>query len=133
MRTLFRVLGAINVANGLWMLAAPARWYTDVPAGVPDTGPLNLHFVRDIGAAFLTFGVMFLATASRAEEHRGVVLGAGLFFVLHAAIHVWDLFAGRLAGDHWLIDVPGVFLPALILGVMALPRWWGAPADASAS
>ena len=131
MRLLFWLFGFTSAGNGLWMLASPARWYTDLPAGVPDTGPLNLHFVRDIGAAFLTFGVMFLVTASRAERHREVVLAAGLFYVLHAAIHVWDLVDGRLGGDHWLIDLPGVFLPALILVVMALPRWWSEPAGAA--
>jgi hypothetical protein len=131
MRILFWLFGVTSTANGLWMLAAPARWYTDLPAGVPDTGPLNLHFVRDIGAAFLTFGVMFLATASRAERHRHVVLAAGLFYVLHASIHVWDLLAGRLGSDHWLVDLPGVFLPALILVGMALPRWWSEPAGAA--
>jgi len=131
MRALFWLFGVTSVANGLWMLAAPARWYTDLPAGVPDTGPLNLHFVRDVGAAFLTFGVCFLATAPRAERHREVVLAAGLFYVLHAAIHVWDLLAGRLGSDHWLVDLPGVFVPALILVLMALPRWWSAPAAAT--
>ena len=129
MRIAFWLFGLTSLANGLWMLAAPAQWYADLPAGVPDTGPLNLHFVRDIGAAFTTFGVMFLVTASRAERHRGVLLAAGLFYVLHAAIRVTDLFAGRLGVDHWLIDLPGVFLPAIALAVLALPRFWPEPAD----
>src|SRR5262249_44336440 len=112
-----------SLANGLWMLAAPAGWYTDLPAGVPDTGPLNLHFVRDIGAAFTTFGVLFLLRAGEAERHRDVVLGAAIFNGLHAAIHVADLLPGRPGPPHWLTALP-VFVPALILIVMALPRWW---------
>lgn len=39
-------------ANGLAMLIAPGDWYRAVP-GVPFTGPPNLHFVRDIGCAYL--------------------------------------------------------------------------------
>ena len=124
MTALFWVLGLFNLANGLWMLAAPADWYEHLPAGVPDTGPLNLHFVRDIGAAFTTIGVAFCVTAPRARERRAVVLAAGLFAVLHALIHVADLLAGRLPYEHWLIDLPGVFVPAIFLAVLALPRWW---------
>jgi hypothetical protein len=46
------VFGISLVANGVMMLAAAAGWYGAVP-GVPDTGPFNPHFVRDIGAAYL--------------------------------------------------------------------------------
>jgi len=127
MRVVYAILGVMNLANGLWMLLAPTAWYHDLPAGVPDTGPLNLHFVRDIGSAFTTIGVAFLVTASRAERHRGVLLGATLFYALHALVHVTDLASGRLAPDHWLIDLPGVFAPTLLLVVLCLPRWWRAP------
>ena len=53
-----------SLANGLWMLFAPAHWYQNLPAGVPDTGPLNVHFVRDIGAAFATASRTYAAVAS---------------------------------------------------------------------
>jgi len=128
MTIIFWILGVMNVANGLWMLTAPAGWYVGLPAAVPDTGPLNLHFVRDIGAAFTTIGVAFCAAAPRASQYRGVVLAAALFSVLHALIHVADIAAGRLPAEHWLIDLPGVFIPAIFLVVLALPRWWRAPA-----
>ncbi|HUE30533.1 MAG TPA: hypothetical protein VMR79_06645 [Verrucomicrobiae bacterium] len=120
MRLTFRLLGLLNLANGLWMLLAPAAWYHHLPAAVPDTGPLNPHFVRDIGAAFTTIGVVLLV----ATPSRGVLLAATLFYALHALVHVADLAAGRLGAEHWLIDLPGVFLPAVVLGALCLPRWW---------
>ena len=40
----------------------------------------------------------------------------------------WDY--GPLGVDHWLIDLPGVFVPAILLGVLALPRWWPPPPPA---
>lgn len=126
MRMVFWLLGILNLGNGLWMLAAPVSWYHNLPADVPDTGPLNLHFVRDIGAAFTTIGVAFCVAAPRAPERRGVLLGATLFYVLHALIHVADLRSGRLDPGHWLIDFPGVFLPTLLLLALCLPRWWRA-------
>jgi hypothetical protein len=124
MTALFWIFGLMNIANGLWMIASPVSWYHDLPAGVPDTGPLNLHFVRDIGAAFITLGVAFCAAAPRARKHRDVVILAGMFLVLHALIHVADLIAGRLPAEHWAIDLPGVFVPAMLIVVLALPRWW---------
>lgn len=124
MRAIFLFLAVTNVANGLWMLLLPQRWYHDLPAGVPDTGPLNTHFVRDLGAAFFTIGVALLVASSRPAMRRPVLLFSTLFYVLHAAIHVRDLLAGQLHGGHWLIDLPGVFLPALVMVVLCLPRFW---------
>src|SRR5439155_14760661 len=123
-QAVFWILGILNLANGLWMLLAPASWYQHLPAAVPDTGPLNVHFVRDIGAAFSTIGVAFCAVAPHAGRRRGVLLAATLFFVLHAVVHVADMLGGRLHHNHWLIDFPGVFLPAILLSVLCLPRWW---------
>ena len=124
MRAIFLFFAATNVANGLWMLLAPQGWYHELPAGVPDTGPLNTHFVRDIGAAFLTIGVAFYAASSRPAMRRGVLLFSTMFYVLHAAIHVFDLMTGHVHAGHWLIDLPGVFVPALVLLVLCLPRFW---------
>ena len=126
MQAVFWVLGILNLANGLWMLLSPEGWYYGLPAAVPDTGPLNLHFVRDIGAAFATIGLAFCVAAPNARRHRGVLLGATAFYDLHALVHLADLFSGHLGHAHWLIDLPGVFLPATILTVLCLPRWWEA-------
>jgi len=127
MRAIFLFFALTNVANGLWMLIAPQGWYHDLPAGVPDTGPLNTHFVRDIGGAFLTIGIAFLVAASRPAMRRPVLAFATLFYVLHAAIHVLDLLTGHVHAGHWLIDLPGVFLPALVMVVLCLPRFWPSP------
>jgi len=124
MQAIFWILGIVNVAHGLWMLMAPESWYLHLPAAVPDTGPLNVHFVRDIGAAFFTIGLAFCVTAPHARRSRGVMLAATVFFGMHAAIHIADVLSGRLHHGHWLIDLPGVFLPAIVLGVLCLPRWW---------
>jgi hypothetical protein len=59
-------LGLALAANGLLMLLDPAGWYALAP-GVPETGPLNLHFVRDIGCAYILTG---LALAGLAFNER---------------------------------------------------------------
>jgi uncharacterized protein YjeT (DUF2065 family) len=110
--TLAIVLGLLLAANGFLMLADPAQWYAMVP-GVPETGPLNPHFVRDIGAAYVVTGV---AIAWLARDVRAVpaALAGALFLTLHALVHVADAITGRLHTDHILSDLVTVFLPAAI-------------------
>ncbi|HWU12376.1 MAG TPA: hypothetical protein VN157_00020, partial [Caulobacter sp.] len=46
------ILPTLLAINGAVMLLVPAWWYPRVP-GVIETGPMNDHFVRDVGAAYL--------------------------------------------------------------------------------
>jgi hypothetical protein len=119
------VLAAINLANGVWMLVAPEGWYFGLPAAVPDTGPLNLHFVRDIGATYVTMAAALFWAASRRADRVALVAMVLLFHVLHAAEHVLDTLAGRLPASHWLIDFPGVYLPTIVLAAVL----WRLPAS----
>jgi hypothetical protein len=106
-----------NLANGAWMLADPAQWYATLPAGVPDFGPLNEHFVRDIGCAFFVQGVV-LGVAAVAARWRLAACGAvALFYVMHALVHVLDTLRGLVGPEHWRIDLAGVYVPA---GIMVL-------------
>lgn len=129
MGALFVVIGLGNLGNGLWMLLAPMNWFQYLPAGVPDTGPFNHHFVQDIGSAFATIGVVFLLSARRALQRRGVVLAGALFYLLHAFVHLADITQGRLHAEHWRLDFPLVFMPTILLLVLALPMWWPKAAD----
>jgi hypothetical protein len=107
--------GLANLANAGWMLLDPAGWYATLPAAVPDTGPLNAHFVRDIGGAFAVLGVALLWAAARPALRVPLLAITGVFYVVHALIHVTDTLGGRLPPSHWLIDAPGVYLPALVM------------------
>ena len=118
---LFMILGVGMLANALWMLAGPMHWYYEIPAGVPDTGPFNPHFVRDIGCAFTMLGVG-LAIAAVLPAWRVPALAAVTgFYLLHALVHVLDTIRGLVGHEHWMIDVPGVYAPALIL--LTLTVW----------
>ena len=109
------VFGLGNLANAGWMLADPAGWYAGLPAAVPDTGPLNTHFVRDIGSAFAVMGAALLVAAARPALRVPMLAAVSLFYVLHALVHVTDTIAGRLPASHWAIDVPGVYVPAVLM------------------
>jgi len=109
------VFGLGNLANAGWMLADPAGWYAGLPAAVPDTGPLNTHFVRDIGSAFAVMGAALLVAAARPALRVPMLAAVSLFYVLHALVHVTDTIAGRLPASHWAIDMPGVYVPAVLM------------------
>ena len=86
-RLLLVVLGLFHIANGALMLLAPGLWYTMVP-GVIDTGPLNQHFVYDIGMAFVASGAM-LVLGARAGRSAAMLACAGATWpALHALIHI---------------------------------------------
>jgi hypothetical protein len=70
------ILGAGLAAKGLFMLGDPAAWYAAVP-GVPMTGPLNPHFVRDIGCAYCVAGAALAALAFDARARGGGGGGGG--------------------------------------------------------
>ncbi len=99
------------------MLADAAGWFQRVAA---DVAPYNVHFVRDVGAAYFTAGVALLWAAFRAEWRAPLVTVAAVFNVLHALGHVRETSSGELASHHWLADLPGVYLPGLILLAMAV-------------
>ena len=127
------LLGLGSLANGLWMLLAPMSWFTGIPAGVPDTGPLNLHFVHDIGVVFAVVGLGAIWCARNLKICGPVHAGITLFYVGHALVHVLEISTGHLPAAHWWIDAPLTFLPAIILVAIGLPavrRLVGSGADA---
>jgi hypothetical protein len=121
LKVFYTVACLLGLCNAAWMLASPLSWYTDFPAAVPHTGLYNAHFIRDIGVAYLVAALGFGWCALHLDRCRPVHLGLTVFFVGHALIHVVETLAGHLPDSHWLIDAPGVFLPALLLLVLAIP------------
>jgi len=113
------VFGLGSIGNALWMLAGPMHWYTDLPAAVPDTGPFNPHFVRDIGCAFLTAGVSLVWAFFSPRFRLPLVSIAALFLFAHAVLHAHDTLTGTLDHTHWLLDLPGVYLPGGLLPFIA--------------
>jgi len=115
LKILLYVVGGLTLGNALWMLAGPMHWYTDLPAAVPDTGPFNPHFVRDIGCAFLTTGIALVWAARNRALRFPLVTVAAVFLFAHAVLHFYDTVRGALGHSHWLLDFPGVYLPGLLM------------------
>ena len=116
-------LGALgNVANGAWMLADPVSWYARIP-GVTGSGPLNEHFVRDIGSTFTVLGLAMGWAAVRPALRFPMLALVAAFYVLHALVHVLDTVRGLFPAGQWAIDAVPVYLPALLLTVLAGAAW----------
>lgn len=125
-RNLWRILAwagaAAAAGNGLVMMLAPGWWYQSTP-GVSETGPLNVHFVRDIGGAYLAVALAIYLVLRGNGSRRALLLVAGVFMIAHAAFHLLDLAFGHGAhGAGLALEVLGVYLPALIFLPAFLPR-----------
>ncbi|HLW69234.1 MAG TPA: hypothetical protein VKS22_01290 [Candidatus Binataceae bacterium] len=118
--TLTILVAALLALNGVAMIAAPAAWYASVP-GVPGTGPLNTHFVRDIGCAYLVSGGALFWRALDERAWHAAMAGA-IFLILHALTHVWDTAAGRESVAGLMRDLPAVFIVALLALWLAWPH-----------
>lgn len=120
--TLVFVLFAVgNLANGLWMLASPGHWYVNLPANVPGTGPLNEHFVRDIGCIFTLIGVVLAVAVFRPAFRLTALLVATAFYAAHSLVHVYDSVRGLLPPDQWQFDLVPVYgTTAVLVGLSAL-------------
>ncbi|MDZ4857600.1 MAG: hypothetical protein SGI88_01355 [Candidatus Hydrogenedentes bacterium] len=120
----FVVLGVLNAANGVWMIASASTWYETLPGRVPDFGAYNGHFIRDIGLVYLISGAGFVWSAFNLRTCRPVMIAQALWAGGHALLHVADLLTGRIGAAHWLLDAPGVLLPGVVLGILALTPVW---------
>lgn len=112
---LLAILGVGSVVNGAWMTLDASGWFARV---ADDVAPFNVHFVRDIGAAYLASGVALVWAAWQPAWRLPLVVVATVFHALHAFGHVRETASGELASFHWLEDLPGVYLPALLMLAM---------------
>jgi hypothetical protein len=118
------ILGIGLLTNGLTMLAVPAVWYALVP-GVSETGAFNPHFIRDIGAAYLMAGTA-LPWSALYEAARPAAWAGAAFLALHGIVHLSDAAPGREHAYALLVDVPTVFMPAILAIWIAWPLARGA-------
>ncbi len=115
LKAFYNFTGAVNIGNGLWMLLFAENWYLNLPAAIEDTGPLNTHFVHDIGLVYCIVGIAAFYCAARVHHCKAVHIGMSLFIVGHALIHVVEILIGLLPPSHWLIDLPLLFVPAMLM------------------
>ncbi len=109
------LLGLGSMVNGVWMLLDSAGWFSRIAA---DVVPYNTHLVRDVGAAYFATGVGLVWAAFQAAWRIPLVGLSLIFHGLHALGHVRETFSGELGPHHWIEDLPGIYLPTLLMVFM---------------
>jgi hypothetical protein len=117
------LFGLSNLVNGVWMLASPAHWYINLPADVPGSGPLNEHFVRDIGCIFFLLGVALLASIWKRDLRVSAMVAAAAFSTAHALVHVYDQARGLFTPEHLGFDIGPVYVSTLLLVALTWKLW----------
>ena len=107
------LLGVAMLGNGVFMAIAPETWYWMVP-GVPDRGPFNQHFVRDIAFIYALAGAAFIYGAIYAKHQVVLWLIPTAWLLAHAVFHVWEVIVGICGPASLIEDFGGVTLPALL-------------------
>ena len=115
-------LGAIWVMTGVYIFVDPMGFYEAVP-GLQLMGPFNMHFIRDVGLAFIASGGA-LAWGGFAEA-RALALAGIAWPSLHALFHIqiWSHrgfpFDNIFAFDLFAVIGPPAFA---LLAVLKLGR-----------
>ena len=113
------------LANSAFMLIDPINWYFAVP-NVRFTGPPNLHFIRDIGAAYLGCGVMLAYAAFYPSGRWLAAFSGSLWLIAHGLVHVWEVAVGICGpGQFWSDSPATVWIPLLVwvaLGILFVRR-----------
>lgn len=112
-RILTALIGLFDIANGLFMVIWPERWFLQAP-GAMETGPFNPHFVTDIGLAYFAGGLALLAFAVQ-PRWRLAAFGASGFLAFHGLFHLLHVVQGHAhdAGTDLAVAVPALLGMAL--------------------
>jgi len=112
MRAVLVVLGALNAASGALALIAPDTFFDQVGR----YGVENSHYVGDVGAFVLAFGIAALVAARRPSWRVPVLALGALWYGLHA-----------LSDTRGIFDTAYIGIGALLFGYLA---WVAGKAEA---
>lgn len=117
-RTSLWALVAYYLLTGLYIAVLPHDFYLNAP-GASDTGPYNMHFIRDVGFAFLTSAAAIAYGLYR--DMKPLMVFGALWLLIHGLFHftLWALH-GMALDRAALIDFAAVSLPAVAVFVLCL-------------
>ena len=122
-RGLLAVLGLIHLATGVFMIGDPEGWYWATP-GVSRTGPMNHHFIVDIGLAFLASGAGMAMSLRTGRTAAALALAGAVWPALHALFHISEWLASGFPRDPLvaLVETLGVVFVSFLGLALAFLR-----------
>jgi len=122
-RLLLLVLGLFHLGNALWMLAFPGQWAANV-VHLPAPVHIELHFIADIGMAFLASGLALLWSARRGAAYAPCAIAGAAWPALHGFVHLreWLMDGVPAATGDILNEGIGVMLAGAAGAVLAWLR-----------
>ena len=114
------IIAAMDIVNGIEMFFLPSAWFFRLVPGVTETGPFNEHLVIDGGTFFLAVGIGLVAAALNPRRNAIAVVIAAIAGVMHSILHLYSHAAGLLSSKHLITEVLGIYVPAIVLIVIAV-------------
>ena len=114
------IIAVMDIVTGIEMFFFPAAWFFSLVPGVTETGPFNGHLVMDGGTFFLAVGIGVVAAALNPRRNAIAVVVAAVAGIMHSILHVYSHAAGLLSSHHMFTEVFGIYVPAIVLIVIAI-------------
>lgn len=122
MRIAVGALAVFHVAEGLWMEFSPDTFFDVIGL----YGAENTHYVGDVGAFVLAYGIALLVAVGRPSWRAPLLAVGALWYAFHALNHLLDIDEARS-------DLRGIADTVLLaVGSVAL-AWLASVADRGAS
>ena len=87
MRTALGILGATQLAIGLWLAIGPNSFVDNIAP----FGPADHHFLRDLAAFQAGIGIALLAAVGRPAWRIPILFSALVMNALHTVNHLFDI------------------------------------------
>lgn len=120
---LYLVLAFGFLSNGLLMLVAPGAWFAAMPFPL-EKGIVPFYFIQLLGMANIAVAPLFIWCARNLKRRKPVHFALTLYVLGGALVTATQLSLLPVlpdGTDFWLPLVSCIFLPALLMLVMALP------------
>jgi hypothetical protein len=114
------IIAVMDIVTGIEMFFFPGAWFFRLVPGVTETGPFNGHLVMDGGTFFLAVGIGLVAAALNPRRNAVAVVVAAVAGIMHSILHLYSHAAGLLSAQHMVTEVFGIYVPAIVLVVIAI-------------
>lgn len=111
-RHILLFLGVFSVLTGIYVFIQPQAFYDLVP-GLELMGPFSVHFIKDVGLAFVASGGAI--TWGAWHRNRAVVFAGIAWPFLHGLFHIQIWGMRGFPFDHiFFFDLFAVIIPPFI-------------------